>query len=76
MPRRNKRKTAASGLHFHAPLPSSHGYKPGCSRCAFVGLNYVCLTSDGNCLITSPPKTRGVGDAEVVRETNTASTKR
>ena len=76
MPRRNKRKTAVSEPHIHAPSPFSRGYKPKCRGCAFVGANSNCLTSDGQCLKTPPPKAREVGDAEAVRRTDIASAKR
>ena len=76
MPRRNKRKTAVSEPHIHAPSPYSRGYKPGCRGCPFVGSNSACLTSDGNCLKTQPPIVKEVGDAEAVRRTDIASAKR
>jgi hypothetical protein len=76
MPRRNKRKTAGAEPHIHAPSPFSRGYKPNCRGCAFVGTNSVCLTSDGKCLKTPPTRAREVGDAEIVRRTDTASTER
>jgi hypothetical protein len=76
MPRRNKRKTAVTEPHSHAPSPFSRGYKPGCRGCAFVGVGSVGLTSDGQCLKTPPQKAREVGDAEIVRRTNTSSPER
>lgn len=75
MPRRNKHKTAAEP-HRHAPSPYTKGYKRKCSGCAFAGFGSVCLTSDGKCLKMPPPNAREVGDAEIVRGTNTASTER
>ena len=75
MPRRNKRKTAASEPHIHAPSPFAKGYRAKCSGCAFAGLGSVCLTSDGKCLKV-PPNAREVDDAEIVRGTNKASTER
>ncbi|MCL1853660.1 MAG: hypothetical protein FWF88_11630 [Peptococcaceae bacterium] len=76
MPRRNKRKTEAAEPHIHAPSPFSRGYKPRCRGCAFVGANSACLTSDGNCLKVPLPGAREVGDAEIVRRTDTASAER
>jgi hypothetical protein len=76
MPRRNKRKTAASEPHIHAPSPFNRGYKPGCRGCAFAGANSVCLTSDGKCLKTPPQRARGVGDAKTDRRTDTPSAER
>jgi hypothetical protein len=75
MPRRNKRKTAATEPHIHAPSPYYGGYKPQCRGCAFVGTNSVCQTSDGKCL-KAPPTAREVSDAEIVRRTDTASAER
>ena len=76
MPRRNKRKTAVSEPHRHAPSPYAKGYKAKCSGCAYAGFGSVCLTSDGKCLKEPPPTVREVGDAEIVRGTNTAGTER
>lgn len=76
MSRRNKRKTAATEPHRHAPSPFSRSFKPWCRGCAFAGTNSVCLTSDGKCLKTPLPKAREVGDAEIVRRTDTASAER
>jgi hypothetical protein len=76
MPRRNKRKTANSEPHKHAPTPFDRGYRPKCKGCAFYGDGNACLTSDGKCLKVPPPKTREEGDAKINRGTDTASTKR
>ena len=76
MPRRNKRKTAATEPHRHAPSPYARGYKPQCSGCAFVGFGSVCLTSDGKCLKLPPPSTREDSDAKTDRGTNKASAER
>jgi hypothetical protein len=76
MPRQNKRKTAKTEPHRHAPSPHSKGYKPECAGCAFVGFGSVCFTSDGKCLKAPLPTAREVVNAEAVRGANTASTER
>ena len=76
MPRRNKRKTAASEPHRHAPTPYDKGYKPKCNGCAFAGIGSDCLTSDGKCLKLPPAAAREVGDAETDRRTNKPSAER
>ena len=76
MPRRNKRKTAATEPHIHAPTPFNRGYKPGCRGCAFVGTGSVCLTSDGKCLKTPPQKAREVSHADFDRRTDNTGAER
>ena len=75
MPRRNKRKTAASEPHIHAPSPYAKGYRTKCSGCAFAGLGSVCLTSDGKCL-KLPSTAKEVDDAKTDRRTNKPSKER
>lgn len=51
MPRRNinarERKTA-----FHGATKFSNSYRPKCAGCLFVGHDFTCTTSDGQCLVT------------------------
>ena len=48
MPRKNKRKPPKH--HVHAPSIYDNGFKAKCHGCAFAGLGFICLTSDGKCL--------------------------
>ena len=75
MPRRNKRKTAVSEPHIHAPSPYARGYKVKCKGCAFAGLGSMCLTSDGKCL-KLPPTEREVDNAIADQRTNKPSKER
>ena len=75
MPRRNKRKTAVSEPHIHAPSPYARGYKIKCKGCAFAGLGSMCLTSDGKCL-KLPPIEREVDNAIADQRTNKPSKER
>ena len=76
MPRRNKRKTAVSEPHRHAPSPYTEGYKQKCNGCSFAGFGFVCLSSDGKCLKEPPPSAREVDNAEIDRGADTKSTER
>jgi hypothetical protein len=51
MPRRNKLRKQPEK---HSPTVFDPNYKPGCAGCAFVGAGFKCLTSDGECLKTTP----------------------
>jgi len=51
MPRKNKRNTEP---HNHAPSIYDKSFKAKCVGCAFAGVGYVCLTSDGKCLKVKP----------------------
>jgi hypothetical protein len=66
MPRRNKRKTAVTEPHIHAPSPYARGYKQKCKGCAFAGLGSVCLTSDGKCLKLPKNRTNRLGWTQAI----------
>ena len=58
MPRKNKRKTEP---HVHSPSIHDRGFKSRCVGCAFAGVGWTCLTSEGKCLKTKPtPISKGV----------------
>lgn len=49
MPRRNKRK---GETNIHSPSVYDDGFKKECYGCAFAGVAFKCMTSDGKCLKT------------------------
>jgi hypothetical protein len=51
MPRKNKRKVE---LHSHGPSIFDGLFKAKCYGCAFAGKRFICQTSDGKCLISTP----------------------
>ena len=45
MPRRNKRKTAVSEPHIHAPSPYARGYKVKCKQGGYSALDFLIKVS-------------------------------
>jgi hypothetical protein len=52
MPRRNINARERTKTVFHGATRFHSGYRPECVGCLFVGHNFSCTTSDGECLIT------------------------
>lgn len=51
MPRRNKPKKEP---HTHGATIYDGKFNPRCYGCAFAGVGFVCMTSDGRCLKDKP----------------------
>ena len=58
MPRRNTHESKIRP-HVHEPSIYDHGFRPRCYGCAFAGVEFKCMTSDGSCLLSSPEKKEG-----------------
>jgi hypothetical protein len=64
MPRRNSNAREPQQMAFHGATHYHSGYKEKCVGCFFVGQDFTCTTSDGECLKThteSKPKTKPRG---------------
>ena len=64
MPRKNKHKSISLMPQTYGSTLFDTGFKAGCYGCAFVGQDFKCLTSDGNCL-KSRDKTKEADNAAV-----------
>ena len=52
MPRRNSNAREPQQTVFHGATHFHSGYRPKCVGCLFVGHDFTCTTSDGECLKT------------------------
>ena len=73
MPRKNKPKKEPV---THTATIYDPNFKQGCYGCPFAGKDFICLTSDGACLKTTPPDSsrpteqRKEDNSEIKRRTN------
>ena len=71
MPRRNGNARERIKVNFHGATHFHSGYKTECADCIFVGYNFSCATSDGECIKTHKAKPEPEDNSNAKRLCNT-----